>query len=102
MLQDGLTRQPGDQQKPYKGMQFWWGDRAESALPAEVVKDCSESGDYLVTVDDAKPVRVTLAKIISGMLSDPNELMLAAQKEVKRRLNKKSSLSRQTSASFVA
>ena len=88
VLQNGLTRQPGDQQKPYKGMQFFWGDKAESALIAEVV-ECLEDGGYLVTVDDATPVRATLAEMLSGMLSDPNQLMLAAQKEVKRRLNKK-------------
>ena len=88
VLQDGLTRQPGDQQKPYKGMKFFWGDKAESALTAQVVA-CLESGDYLVTVDDAKPVRVTLAEMLLGMLSGHNELMLAAQKEVKRLLGKK-------------
>ena len=43
VLQNGLTRQPGDQQKPYKGMQFWWGDGAESALTVEVV-ECLENG----------------------------------------------------------
>jgi len=43
VLQGGLTRQPGDQQKPYKGMQFWWGDGAESALTVEVV-ECLENG----------------------------------------------------------
>ena len=88
VLRNGLTRQPGDQQKPYKDMQFFWGDKAESALTAQVVA-CLESGDYLVTVDDARPVRVTLAEMLSRMLSCPNELMLAAQKEVKRLLGKK-------------
>ena len=43
----------------------------------------------IVLVDDAKPVRVTLAEILSGMLSGPNELMLAAQKKVKWLLGKK-------------